>query len=464
MTQNFSPQFLRELLSRNDTQQLRELFAEMHPHSIAEHLNELEDPTLWAVLRRFETPLDAQVFKHLPMERQIALANTHNEREVALLLEHMQADDRVDVIHGLDAERRERLISLLPAEEQTETERLAAYDEDSVGAVMNLDYAFLRPEMRADAAIQALRDQAPKKETVQYAMVIDRSGVLAGRVSLQDLVLAAPDATVETLMDHEPVTVKSVDPRTEAVRLIEAYDEPLLPVVENGGRLVGIVTFDDVMDVIEEEISDTMYQKAGIGDFHHQRDHVFSEALTRGGLWYPIRARMTFLLVALGGGMAVGGLIDYWEGTLEAILAAAIFIPVIMDMGGNTGTQSTTIFARGYALGHIDLKRFFPYLAREASIGLIMGVLLGTLGGAFAYLWQGAPNNVPELGLAVGLSLAAVIFVAAMLGFLLPYFMLKLGLDHAPGADPFITTIKDFTGLALYFYLVQTLVPVDLPA
>jgi magnesium transporter len=152
--------------------------------------------------------------------------------------------------------------------------------------------------------------------------------------------------------------------------------------------------------------------------------------------------------------MAVGGLIGFWEDTLAALLPAAIFIPVIMDMGENTGTQSTTIFARGLALGHIDVRRFFPYLGREAVIGAIMGIASGTVGDTFAYFWQGAPHGVPQLGLAVGVSLAVVVTAAAMLGFLLPYLMVKTGSDHAPGADPFINTIKDVTGLALYFFLL----------
>jgi magnesium transporter len=207
-----------------------------------------------------------------------------------------------------------------------------------------------------------------------------------------------------------------------------------------------------------KEALSTVYQEAGVGDLMHQRDHVFSERLTKGSIGYPIRVRIGYLLVALAGGMAVGGLIEFWEDTLAAVIVAAIFIPVIMDMGGNTGTQSTTIFARGLALGHIDVRRFFPYFGREAAIGAIMGIALGTVGGTFAYVWQGAPNGVPQLGLAVGVSLAVVVTVAAMLGFLLPYLMVKAGLDHAPGADPFITTIKDFTGLPLYFFLVSRMI------
>jgi magnesium transporter len=189
-----------------------------------------------------------------------------------------------------------------------------------------------------------------------------------------------------------------------------------------------------------------------------QRDNRWSARLTQGSVGYALKVRIAFLLVTLMGGMAVGGVIEAYEGTLEAVVAAAIFIPVVMDMGGNVGTQSTTIFARGIAWQHISLPDFIHYVWREVKIALLMGIILGLLGGIIAYYWQGLPNDTPGIGLAVGLSLLIVITVASILGTVLPWIMLKLGFDHGPGADPFITTIKDFTGLIIYFALVNLFV------
>lgn len=459
MTQFPSGVNLRALLSNNDTEAIRRVCHGAHPHAVAEQLAELSDSEAWAVLLRLESPQDGHIFAHLPRERQIALATSHNVREVAALLEHVEADDRTDLIQQLEDDRADRVLQLLSREEREQTERLRAYDPDTVGAEMNVDVVLLEPQMTAEQALARLREQAPRKETIYQAFVVDERGRLTGRISLADLVIAAPHVRLTDLMESEPVRVEANAPRTKAARIIQDYDLVVLPVVEGDDRLVGIVTVDDVIDVVEEEVSDTMYQKAGVGDLIHQRDHVFSEKLTRGNILYPIRMRILFLLVALAGGFAVGGLIEYWEDMLVVVAGAMVFIPVIMDMGGNTGTQSTTIFARGLALGHIDLKRFLPYFLREGSVGLVMGVILGLIGGTVAYVWQGLPNDNPQLGLAVGISLFAVVTFAALLGFLLPYVMVKMGLDHAPGADPFITTIKDFTGLGLYFLLVQWMVP-----
>jgi magnesium transporter len=188
---------------------------------------------------------------------------------------------------------------------------------------------------------------------------------------------------------------------------------------------------------------------------------VWSDRLVRGSAWYSIRLRILFLIITLIGGMAVGGIIETFEEVLEAVVSAAIFIPVVMDMGGNVGTQSTTIFARGIAWNHINVSQFIPYVLREIRIGATMGIILGIAAGGIAYVWQGVPNGVPLIGLAVGLSLFIVVTLGAFLGAIIPWAMLKLGFDHGPGADPFITTIKDFTGLWVYFSLVAWLLGIE---
>jgi magnesium transporter len=248
--------------------------------------------------------------------------------------------------------------------------------------------------------------------------------------------------------------------KRQAVRLLKDHDLPAVPVVDSEGRLVGDITFDDVIDLVEEEATDAALAQAGVGNLL-SRDKVWSERLVRGSSWYAIRLRILFLIVTLIGGMLVGGVIERFEEVLEAVVAAAIFIPLVMDMGGNVGTQSTTIFARGLAWNHINVNRFLPYLFREIRIGAVMGLILGLAAGIISYLWQGAPNGIPQLGMAVGIALFCVVTLGAMLGAILPWIMLKFGFDHAPGADPFITTIKDFTGLWIYFTLVGTLIGVE---
>jgi len=266
--------------------------------------------------------------------------------------------------------------------------------------------------------------------------------------------MAEPEQPIQALLQGQDIAVAVTAPELTAAKLLKDNDLPAIPVVDQEGRLVGDLTFDDVLDLLEEEATDVILAQAGVGNLI-KRDQIWSEKLVRGSIRYAVQLRIACLIITLIGGMVVGGVIQHFEEVLEAVVAVAIFIPVVMDMGGNVGTQSTTVFARGLAWQQIDIRRYGSYLFRELRIGAIMGFILGVSGGLIAYVWQGLPNNIPQLGAAVGLSLFIVITFAAVLGAFIPWLLLKLGFDHGPSSDPFITTIKDFTGLLLYFYLVS---------
>jgi len=215
---------------------------------------------------------------------------------------------------------------------------------------------------------------------------------------------------------------------------------------------VGVVTVDDAIDVLEEETTDDIFDKVGLADIAMtRRESSRSEQLVKGPLKNVLKVRVPFLIITLIGGMLAGAVIDVYEATLEAIAAVAIFIPVIMDMGGNVGTQSSTIFTRALVLGHINMKHFRKHLFREMGIGISIGVIMGAAALAIATLWQG---NI-DFGYAVGISLALTMTLATTLGFLIPWVLVKLGFDQAAGSDPFITTVKDVTGLFIYFTSVS---------
>ncbi|MCC5859245.1 MAG: magnesium transporter [Ectothiorhodospiraceae bacterium] len=326
------------------------------------------------------------------------------------------------------------------------------HTDNPVSGVMRDTFINLSEDIRADDALDMVRRSRLDNGAASVVFVSRADGRYMGFARLSSLIRAESGQRVGELVEGTDIHVPMDTDREQAVRLLQRKDMAMLPVLNDAGRLVGALCFDDAMDILEEEASEDAYWKAGVGDLTHHTEIVRSEKLTSGGIGYPVKVRMAFLMVTLVGGLMVGGVIDYFEGVLEAIVALAIFIPLVMDMGGNVGTQSTTIFARGLALGHIDLKRFFRvHMVRELKVGLTMGLVLATVGGLVAWAWQGAPNDIPLLGVVVGVSLMFSITTACLLGFLLPYLLLKLGVDHAPGADPFITTIKDFSGLAVYF-------------
>lgn len=448
---------IRQLLEQEKQGRLRELCESLHPASLADYLNRLDAPELYALFEILSTNAQAETLMLIEEERRGELVRRLPVRALARIVTRMHHDDRVDLLQELSEETASQVLQAIASSERKDMMRLGKYEEGTVGAITTTEYVRLTPEMDTDQAIDQMRRQALDMETIYYGYVIDEWGRLLGTVSLKDLIMSRPEARVEDVMHTDVVYADAEDDEMIAARKLSRYDLMALPVLNGGGQMLGIATFDDLIDVMEEEASETMYRKAGIGGAD-ETDVIFSEKLTKGSIWYSVRVRVAFLLVTLVGGLLVGGVIDQFEQTLEAIIAAAVFIPLIMDMGGNIATQSTTIFARGLALGHIRLEQIRFHILREMTIGLVIGVGLGLIAGFVAYYWQGLPNGLPELGLAVGLSLAVLMPLATLLGFFLPWLLLKLGFDHAPGADPFITTIKDFTGLALYFALVTYLV------
>jgi len=323
-------------------------------------------------------------------------------------------------------------------------------------------FVYVTDGAKVSDAIEAVRRTLVPTGQAAVVFILDAQGRYKGFARLSALLRADPESTVAAYIDGADLAVPQDMDQESAARRLQLKDVPLLPVVNAQRELTGVLTFDDAMDILEIETSDDIYFKAGVGDMFHTEDHVRSEKLTQGPIWYTVRVRILFLMVTLAGGLIVGGLIDQFEDILGAVLALAIFIPLVMDMGGNVGTQSSTIFARGYALGHITMQDFWrKNFVREALVGLTMAVGIAIVAGMVAYFWQGLPNDLPQLGIVVGVALFTSVFLASCLGFLLPYIMIKIGVDHAPGADPFITTIKDFSGLLVYFSMAAWLIGVD---
>jgi magnesium transporter len=248
-------------------------------------------------------------------------------------------------------------------------------------------------------------------------------------------------ATVSTDTDQDDVT-----------KLMQKLDLLAVPVVDKENRLVGIITIDDAMDILEEEATEDILNAAGFADIA-SKETDRSWVLTKGSLWKNWAVRLPFLLIALAGGLVAGVIIEGFEEMLESVVVVAFFIPVILDMGGSVGSQSTTVFARGIVLGHINVKHFLRPFLKEIAVGFSIGTLLGAISAVVILIWQG----FPLLAITVGISLALTIGLASALGFITPFIIVKLKGDQAAGSAPIITTIKDITGLFIYFALVSLL-------
>jgi magnesium transporter len=301
--------------------------------------------------------------------------------------------------------------------------------------------------MTAEQALDKVRKQAKEKETIYTLYVTDDSKVMEGAISLKDLLIADKDALVEEIMSKHTIYVSTDTDQEEVARLLMELDLLAIPVVDKENRLVGIVTIDDAVDILEDEATEDILNQAGL---IASKEANRSEVLIRGSLWTIWKVRLPFLFITLIAGIIAGLVIEGFEEALESVVAVAFFIPLIMDMGGNVGTQSSTVFARGVALGHINMKGFVKHFTKEVGIGLSLGLVSGVIAGIIATIWQGTPM----LGLAVGLAVTATMTLAALLGFLVPYVLIKLNVDQAAGSAPIITSIKDISGLLIYFAFV----------
>ncbi len=331
---------------------------------------------------------------------------------------------------------------------------------NEVSELVEDDYVAVPDDTFVGMAIDRFREFTPADDeaTIYYLYVLDEDDRLVGAMSLRELLNAPEDELVSEYMETDLVTLNAnADPEV-AAREMSDLDFPALPVVDDDGVLVGILRTDDMLDVVEEEASEDILKSAGFTftDIESSR----SEAILESSISRILRLRLPWLVLALAGGLLAGAVIEGFEAELEAVVALAFFVPVIMDMGGNVGTQASTIFVRGLALGHIDDRNAMRHFGREGLIGLLIGLIIGSIGAGAAYVWQGVlrgETHAFELSIVVFVGLVSVCVVASVVGYVIPWVMNKLGYDPAAASDPLITTVKDVTALLIYFSLAAVL-------
>nr|WP_086276015.1 magnesium transporter [Enterococcus sp. 8G7_MSG3316] len=414
------------------------------------------------------TPLTANekviVFRLLPKDKALALfealqptAQHHLLRsftdEGAMeFFNDMAPDVRVRLLDELPASVTKKLLQSLSASERDTTNLLLGYERETAGRLMTPEFITLKKEMTVDQALAKVRLQANEKETIYTLYVTDQTKTLLGVLTLKELLIARGEERIADIMSHEVIYVSTDTDQEEAARLLNEIDVIAMPVVDRESRIVGIMTVDDAIDVLEHETTEDMFNQAGLADVaSNEADR--SNVLINGTVWQIWKVRLPFLVITLIAGLLAGVVIDEFEQTLESVAAVAIFIPLIMDMGGNVGTQSSTVFVRGMSLGHIELASFTKYFLKEVWIGFSLGLIVGVISGVAAAVWQG----IPMLGVAVGISLVFAMTLAAALGFLVPFVLIKLNIDQAAGSAPIITSIKDIAGLFIYFVSVNAL-------
>ena len=436
-------------LKDKDMDALKKLLNSAEELEILEAINDLSADEQVVIYRLLNKDKALAVFEQLDIRLQQELISSFTEEKAIEMVEELAPDDRVRLLDELPATVAKKLLESLSPEERQVTNVLLGYEAETAGRIMTTEYVRLSREMTVAEAMSKIKISAKDKETIYTLYITDEVRTLEGVISLRELLVAESDEKIEDLMQKKVIKVSIDTDQEEVARLLQELDLLAIPVVDKEKRLVGIITVDDAMDILEDEATEDMFDSAGIADIKNQESNR-SEILVFGSLWQIWKMRLPFLIFTLIGGIFAGMVIDGFEETLESVAIVAVFIPIIMDMGGNVGTQSATVFTRGLLLGHIKMKDVKKNLFKEIFVGVTMGGLVGLVTGLIAYFWYG----IPGLGIAVGLALAFTTSIAAGLGFFVPYLLVKFNIDQASGTGPIITSIKDITGLLVYFYLV----------
>ncbi|MGF1495262.1 MAG: magnesium transporter [Elainellaceae cyanobacterium] len=436
---------LQGLLEQNNLQGAKALLVPVQPADIAEAIEGLPE-TMQVIAFRLLSKAEAiEVYEYLDSSVQQSLLEKFKRQEVLNIMDQMSPDDRARLFDELPAKVVTRLLSQLSHEERRSTALLLGYEPDTAGRIMTPEYVSLKESWTVAQALERIRSLAHVSETIYSLYVTDAARHLTGILSLRDLVIAQPDQNIGDIMVREFVHVQTDTDQEEAARLIQRYDFLALPVVDTERRLVGIVTVDDVLDILEEETTEDIYTLGGV---QSGTDSYFQTNLVT-----VARRRVVWLFILLVTSVATSAVIRSQEVILDQVVALAAFIPLLISAGGNVGAQSSTVVIRGLNTDEIRIDRATRVIRREAIAGSLLGVMLGTVAMLVAYVLQG---NL-AVSVVVGVSLIGISIVASIAGSALPFLFQAVGFDPALMSAPFITTAVDVLGVTIYLSMARLL-------
>ena len=451
MRENFDSfaALMNEYFKAKQYKKIRELALDTPEADTAEYLETLEPKNALVVMKMMPKDLAADVFSYIEPDYQEQLVGIASDEEIKKLIEELATDDAVDMLYEMPANLVQKVLRNANANTRAEINRFLNYPEDSVGSIMTSEYTSLKAGMTVGEAIEYIRKVSYHKETVYTCYVLGERRKLIGVLELSDILGCRDDEElIENLMETNVIKVETHDDREEAVRLTQKYDLFALPVVDSENRIVGIVTVDDVVDVIEEEATRDIEQMAAIvpTETPYLKPSVFSH----------VRARIPWLFVLMLAGMLNGVILGNYEAAISGLPILVTFMPMLTGTGGNSGSQTTATVIRAMTLDEISLRDSFRVMGKEIRVALTIGVVFGVLNFARIYFFTDDPDRV-GVGLVLGLAMIFTILMAKTLGAFLPLLAKKIKLDPAVVASPMITTIVDVVSLMFYFRLAMVL-------
>lgn len=434
------------LSDAKDSAMIRNMIVDLHPADLAEILYHLDDEHRNYIFELLDAEVASDVISEMDdASREDILEELHEDR-ITEIVDEMDSDDAADLVSELPDDVAQKVLNSIDKDYSDEVKELLRHEEDTAGGIMAKELVAVNLHATVDQAIEALRSKAEEVEDIYYLYVVDDSEKLIGVARLIDLILAKGHTKISAIMDRDVVSVTTDMDQEQVANLARKYDLVSIPVVDNKGRLLGRITFDDVADVMEEEASEDIQRMAGISDEEEFREK---------SIFRISQVRLPWLLVGFSGELVSAYILHNFEASLNEIIAAAFFIPIIMAMGGNAGIQSSTIMVRGIATGEIGLYDIRRRLYREIFVSLFNGLLCGLLLFGVVTFWL----KLPKFGLILATVLMLVILNASFVGSFVPVILRKIKIDPAIATGPFITTSNDVLGLLIYLGLITVFMP-----
>lgn len=435
---------LRELLSQKEYLRIREMLADMNPADIASAMDEMEDEASLRVFRILPKTMAAEVFANLELEAQQYIIQSLSDREASNIIDNMMSDDAVDLLEEMPASVVTRILANARPDTRKDINHLLKYPEDSAGSIMTVEFIDLQEYMTVEDALKKIRRVGLDSETVNICYVVDKQKILVGTVALRYLILHQPDEILSDFMNDNVISINTMTDQEEAARMFQKYDFTAMPVVDNEDRMVGIITIDDVVDIIEEETTEDMEKMAAI--------LPSDKPYLRSGVWDTYKKRMPWLLFLMVSATFTGMIITKYEDALSAYVVLTAYIPMLMDTGGNAGSQVSVSIIRSLSLHEVEFRDIFKAVWKEIRVAFFCGL---TLAGA-NFIKLMLLDRVPVyVGFIVGCTLIIVVLIAKLIGCILPMVTAKIGFDPAVMASPLITTIVDAISLTVYFAIAS---------
>ena len=438
---------LAELIHQRDFNQLRAILSEFPAPDVAEILGDLRADDKAVLLRILPHHLATEVFEHLSVEDQEKLVHALGNEDVARILNDLPPDDRTALLEELPSAVTQKLLNLLSTAERKVAVELLGYPRDSIGRRMMPEYVAIQQGWTVGDVLAHLRREGAKRESINQLYVVDSAGRLVDFVRLRNVVVAGPDTPVVELLEHQDLALRASDDQETAAAAFRKYDVTVLPVVDSHGVLLGVVTVDDVLDVVEKEATEDIQKLGGM--------EALDGPYLKIRLGHMIQKRAGWLAVLFVGEMLTATAMSYFEDEIAKAVVLALFVPLIISSGGNAGSQATSLVIRAMAIGDVRLRDWWRVLRRELMAGMALGCVLATIALCRILLWPGKEKIYGEhyllVGVTVACSLVGVVLFGSIAGAMLPFLLRRLGFDPAAASAPFVATLVDVTGLVIYF-------------